>query len=208
MARTAGSHGPKTMEAIGQAGLRLIYEKGYEAMSLRHLATEVGLQVGSLYNHISTKQDLLFGLLRKHMEDLLSSLDEALAPAGDAHQKLQTFAAFHVSYHIARKREVFICYSELRSLDPENYDIIVAMRRAYEQRLITILEDGLAEGRFSVADPQVAAYGILAMLTGVCTWFRPDGRLGADDVVTLYTGMVLDAVGDKTPRPPSSNPED
>jgi AcrR family transcriptional regulator len=196
------------MEAIGQAGLRLIYEKGYEAMSLRHLATEVGLQVGSLYNHISTKQDLLFGLLRKHMEDLLSSLDEALAPAGDAHQKLQTFAAFHVSYHIARKREVFICYSELRSLDSENYDIIVAMRRAYEQRLITILEDGLAEGRFSVADPQVAAYGILAMLTGVCTWFRPDGRLGADDVVTLYTGMVLDAVGDKTPRPPSSNPED
>ncbi|EPY02785.1 TetR/AcrR family transcriptional regulator [Magnetospirillum fulvum] len=195
------------MEAISQAGLRLIYEKGYEAMSLRHLATEVGLQVGSLYNHISTKQDLLFGLLRKHMEDLLSSLDEALAPAGDAHQKLQTFAAFHVSYHIARKREVFICYSELRSLDPENYDIIVAMRRAYEQRLITILEDGLAEGRFSVADPQVAAYGILAMLTGVCTWFRPDGRLGADDVVTLYTGMVLDAVGDKTPRPPSSNPE-
>jgi len=195
------------MEAIGQAGLRLIYEKGYEAMSLRHLATEVGIQVGSLYNHISTKQDLLFGLLRKHMENLLESLDEALAPAGDAHQKLRTFAAFHVSYHIARKREVFICYSELRSLDPENYEVIVAMRRAYEKRLIAILEDGLAEGRFSVADPQVAAYGILAMLTGVCTWFRPNGRLSADDVVALYTGMVLDAVGDKTPRPPSSNSE-
>ncbi|CCG41225.1 TetR/AcrR family transcriptional regulator [Magnetospirillum molischianum] len=188
------------MEAIGKAGLQLIYEKGYEAMSLRHLATEVGIQVGSLYNHISTKQDLLFGLLRKHMENLLESLDKALIPAGDPHQKLQTFVAFHVRYHIARKREVFICYSELRSLDPENYEVIVAMRRAYEERLIAILKDGLAQGRFSVADPQVAAYGILAMLTGVCTWFRPKGRLSAEDVATLYTGMVLDAVGDKTPR--------
>jgi len=188
------------MEAIGKAGLRLIYEKGYEAMSLRHLATEVGIQVGSLYNHISTKQDLLFGLLRKHMEDLLASLDSALAPSGTAHDRLQAFTAFHVSYHIARKREVFICYSELRSLDPENYEAIVALRRAYERRLIAILEDGLSEGRFTVTDPQVAAYGILAMLTGVCTWFRPKGRLSADEVVTLYTGMVLDAVGDKTPR--------
>ena len=35
MARTVGSNGPKTMEAIRKAGLRLIYSQGYEAMSLR-----------------------------------------------------------------------------------------------------------------------------------------------------------------------------
>ncbi|HKU04506.1 MAG TPA: TetR/AcrR family transcriptional regulator, partial [Bradyrhizobium sp.] len=40
MARTVGSYGPKTMEAIRKAGLRLIFEHGYEAMSLRQLAAE------------------------------------------------------------------------------------------------------------------------------------------------------------------------
>ena len=51
------------MEAIRKAGLRLIFEHGYAAMSLRQLAAEVGIQSGSLYNHISTKQELLFDLI-------------------------------------------------------------------------------------------------------------------------------------------------
>ncbi len=194
MARTAGSHGPRTMEAINEAGLKLIFEHGYAAMSLRQLAAEVGIQVGSLYNHISTKQDLLFGLLRVHMETLLQRLDEALAVAGGVEDQLRAFVAFHVDYHIVRKREVFICYSELRSLEPANHAVIVGQRRDYERRLIAILERGIAAGRFAVDDPAVAAYGILAMLTGVCTWFRPDGRLTAGQVVAQYTAMVLNGV--------------
>jgi AcrR family transcriptional regulator len=194
MARTTGSNGPKTLEAINKAGLQLIFEHGYEAMSLRQLASEVGIQVGSLYNHMSTKQDLLFCLLRGHMDDLLERLDQALLGIVDAEAALKAFVAFHVNYHIARKREVFICYSELRSLTPDNYEFIVAMRRVYEQRLIAILERGVADGKFQTADAPVAAYGILAMLTGVCTWFRPKGRLSAQQVVDQYTTMAVDAV--------------
>lgn len=194
MARTTGSRGPKTLEAINTAGLQLIYEHGYEAMSLRHLATEVGIQVGSLYNHMSTKQDLLFSLLRSHMESLLEQLTLALDGCSDPEAALKAFVAFHVHYHIARKREVFICYSELRSLSPDNYETIVAMRRVYEKRLIDILERGAAEGRFRTEDAPVAAYGILSMLTGVCTWFRPKGRLTAQQVADQYTAMVVSAV--------------
>ena len=78
MARTIGSYGPKTLEAIRKAGVRLIFEHGYAAMSLRQLAAEVGIQSGSLYNHISTKQQLLFDLVQDHINELLRQLDLAL----------------------------------------------------------------------------------------------------------------------------------
>ena len=190
MARTIGSHGPKTMEAIRKAGLRLIFEHGYAAMSLRQLAAEVGIQAGSLYNHITTKQDLLFDLIKVHMDELMERLDQALDGISDPEDRLQAFIAFHVGYHITRKREVFICYSELRSLEPKNYEIVVSLRQQYERKLIDILDDGVACGRFTVADTTVAAYGILAMLTGVCTWFKPAGRLTKEEVTGIYTGMV------------------
>lgn len=195
MSRTVGSQGPKTLEAINKAGLRLFYEHGYEAVSLRQLASEVGIQVGSLYNHISTKQELLFGLLCTHMENLLAALDQRLAGVEGAEARLRTFIAFHVGYHIARRQEVFICYSELRSLGPEQYEVVVGMRHDYERRLIGILEAGVVEGAFSLEDVPVAAYGILAMLTGVCSWFRPKGRRTAAEVVAIYTDMVLKSVG-------------
>ena len=47
-------------------------------LDTRQLAAEVGIQAGSLYNHISTKQDLLFDLVQDHINDLLRELDLAL----------------------------------------------------------------------------------------------------------------------------------
>ena len=194
MARTIGSHGPTTLEAIRKAGVRLIFEHGYEAMSLRQLAAEVGIQAGSLYNHISTKQDLLFDLVQDHINDLLRELDLALEGKADPVEQLRAFVAFHVTYHMTRKREVFIANSELRSLDAKNYDAVVSLRGAYEQRLAQILTDGVSDGVFEVVDIQVATFAIIALLTGLCTWYRPGGRLTRDAIIASHEKLVLSGV--------------
>jgi AcrR family transcriptional regulator len=201
MARTIGSHGPKTMEAIRKAGLRLIFEHGYAAMSLRQLAAEVGIQSGSLYNHISTKQELLFDLIRDHINELLGQLDRALQDKQRPADRLRAFVAFHVTYHMTRKREVFIANSELRSLEPKNYEAIVALRGAYEQRLAEILAEGLSEGEFEIVDIQVATFAILALLTGLTAWYRPSGRLTREAIVAAHERLVLSGVtADTAPR--------
>ena len=194
MARTIGSHGPKTMKAIRKAGLRLIFEHGYAAMSLRQLAAEVGIQSGSLYNHISTKQELLFEQIRDHINELLRQLDRALQGKTRPVEKLRAFTAFHVTYHMTRKREVFIANSELRSLQPKNYEAIVALRGAYEQRLAEILSEGVSEGEFEVVDIQVATFAIIALLTGLTAWYRPGGRLTKEAIVAAHEKLVLSSV--------------
>ena len=192
MGRTAGSNGQRTAAAIRRAGLRLIYRRGFEAMSLRDLAAEVGIQAASLYHHIRTKQDLLFDLIREHMENLLSQTDAALekAPAGST-ERLRAFIAHHVLYHLEKKQEVFVANFELRALEPQHHATIVTMRRAYEGKLISLLDVGVAAGEFEIRDTRITAYAILAMLTGACTWYKPEGRLTKAEVVELHTDMVL-----------------
>jgi AcrR family transcriptional regulator len=205
MARTIGSYGPKTLEAIRKAGLRLIFEHGYAAMSLRDLAAEVGIQVGSLYNHISTKQELLFELVQDHVNELLRQLDLALEEKKSPEEKLRAFVAFHVSYHMSRKREVFIANSELRSLEPKNYEAIVALRSAYEARLARILSEGVSEGVFEVVDIRVATFAILALLTGICNWYRPSGRLTKEAIIAAHEKLVLSGVSPQAASVPSRN---
>jgi AcrR family transcriptional regulator len=192
MGRTAGSNGQRTAAAIRSVGLRLIYRRGFEAMSLRELAAEVGVQAASLYNYIRTKQDLLFDLIRDHMENLLAQTDAALeaAPAG-ATARLRAFVAHHVTYHLEKKQEVFVANFELRALGPEHYATVIAMRRAYEDKLIALLDAGAAAGEFEIGDARITAYAILAMLTGACTWYKPEGRLTRAELVALHTDMVL-----------------
>ena len=192
MTRTVGSNGPATADAIRKAGLRLIHKHGYEGMSLRLLAAEVGLQQASLYHHFPTKPALLTGLVRGHMETLLLETDAAL-PDGRAGalDRLRSVIRHHLTYHVERQAEVFIGNSELRSLEPENRRVIIDLRRAYEQRLIRILEAGQDEGVLRIADVQTVAFAILAMLTGICTWYRPEGRLSVAELIEVHTDLIL-----------------
>ena len=194
MARTVGSSGAKTADAIRAAGVDLIYRHGFEAMSLRQLAAEVGLQPGSLYKYFDTKQSLLFDIVREHMETLLRKLGEALEGVEGPEARLRAFVAFHLSYHMRLKELVFIAQSEIRSLEPANRAAVVALRRRYEAVLEEILEAGRGAGLFRNADVHVTAFAILAMLTGICQWYRPDGRLGEDELVATHVALVMDGV--------------
>jgi AcrR family transcriptional regulator len=195
MARIAGSNGPRTAAAIRRASLRLIHRHGFEAMSLRDLAAEVGLQPASLYNHIDSKQALLFGLIQDHLETLLARTAEALAAAApDPLARLKAFIANHVAYHLERGAEVYAANFELRALEKRNLDAVLALRRRYEDILTTLLEEGAAAGTLRLTEARVTAYAILAMLTGVCSWYKPTGRLDADGLIAVHTDLVLRGV--------------
>ncbi|MBK1658636.1 TetR/AcrR family transcriptional regulator [Paracraurococcus ruber] len=195
MARTTGSNGARTHAAIRAAATGLIYRQGFAAMNLRDLAAEVGIQPGSLYNHIDSKQALLFDLMQDHMAALLAGTDAALDAAGPAlMDRLRAFLDHHVLYHMERREEIAIANSELRALEPENRARIVALRSAYEARLTALLREGVAAGLLSVPDVAVTAYAMLAMLTGICSWYRPDGRLGKEELVALHTALALNGI--------------
>jgi len=193
MARTAGSHSDITGPRIQRAALTLFARHGYAAVSMRQIAGEVGVQAGALYNYTPDKQSLLFGLMRDHMEELLAAWCSR-SPAAGALARLEDFSRFHISFHLGRPEEVFIAYMELRNLSPENFTVIEGLRRDYEDALEGILRDGVAEGVFDVPDPKIATLAVIAMLTGVNTWYRAAGRLSLEEVETIYWDMVRKAV--------------
>lgn len=193
MARTAGSHSDITGPRVRAAALRLFAQDGYAAVSMRAIAGEVGVQAGALYNYTPDKQSLLFDLMRGHMTDLLAQLPE---PAeDDPLTRLRSFVDFHLGFHADRPDEVFIAYMELRNLEPDNFAQIEVLRRRYEDHLEAILKDGVAQGVFDVADTKIATLAVIAMLTGVNTWFRAGGRLSLAQVSAQYWDMVRKAVG-------------
>jgi AcrR family transcriptional regulator len=178
-----------------KAGLNLIYEHSYQAFTLRQLADKVGLKVGSLYNYIDSKHDLLARLVVAHLEDLLESAARAIPEDGDPIEGIVAFVRFHLNYHMDKKKEVSIGSSELRSLEPRTYRRVVAMRRQYEQILVRLLDRAKRARLISTTDTQVAAYAILAMLTGICAWYNPKGRLRKEELLELHTNLVLKGLG-------------
>ncbi len=189
MARKTGSRAEITGPLIRQAALRLFARHGYGAVSMRQIAAEVGVQAGALYLYTRDKQSLLFELMRAHMEELLAAWEEEEKGDG-AQAQLVAFARFHIRFHLERPEAVFLAYMELRALSDENFARIEALRQRYEDALAEILRQGAAAGQFHIVDLRLTTMSIIAMLTGVNTWYREGGRLSRAQVGAIYADMV------------------
>ncbi len=216
MARKTGSHAEITGPRVRAAAQKLFARMGYAAVSMRRIAEEVGVQAGALYLYTPDKQSLLFDLMRTHMEELLAAWSAARA-AGKGEEKgkeddplarLEAFVRFHIRFHLARPDAVFIAYMELRNLEAENFAAIEALRKAYEDELEAILADGRAAGLFDVPDTKLATMALIAMLTGVNTWYREGGRLSRERIESIYVDMALGAVGARAGRGQAGGPID
>ena len=193
MARKTGSHSDITGPKVREAALRLFAKHGYAAVSMRQIAAEVDVQAGALYLYTPDKQTLLYDLLYSHMGEVLEAW-RAVDCSGTPDQQLEIFARFHIRFHLARPDAVFISYMELRNLDGSNFQRLQTMRKAYEDELEAILIAGQTAGRFKCDDTKLTTMALIAMLNGVLTWYRPDGRLTLDRVEQIYAEMVLKAV--------------
>ena len=193
MARKSGSHADITGPKVRDAAERLFARHGYAAVSMRQIAAAVGVQAGALYLYTPDKEALLFDLLKTHMDELIAAW--AVEPRGATPVgALEGFVRFHIRHHMERAEAVFLSYMELRNLGPANFAVIEGLRRSYEDELETILRAGQADGSLAVPDTKLATLAIIAMLTGVNTWFREGGRLSRDRVEAVYWDMVRKSV--------------
>ena len=188
--RRGRSAGENTAEEIRSVALDLFYKRGFQATTLRDIAAKVGIQVGSLYNHIASKGELLFEIMENIMLDLLEE-QRQYAETPDVVERMRLLVYHHVKFHGERAEEVFVGNSELRSLNRPQRARIVGLRHEYEQMFQNELEDGIRQGKFLPVDVQVTAYGILAMTTWVSSWYSSRGRLSLEEIAEIYTSQVL-----------------
>jgi AcrR family transcriptional regulator len=194
--RKAGSVGTVTKKRIWAAAIDLMAEHGYEAASMRMLAKDVGLQAPSIYGYVASKQDLLFDIMVHGQRELLRRLRAEVLGQSDPVAQLTSFVRLHIEFFLSRPNEVRVVSTELKSLTPRNRRKLIALRDQYDQALKDILQAGSSAGDFNVSDVALAEKVIMAMLSGVLSWYRPDGRLSDQELIRYYTEMVFRLVQD------------
>ncbi|MCW3768063.1 TetR/AcrR family transcriptional regulator [Paenarthrobacter sp. PAE-2] len=178
-------------EVIRAEAAKLFFERGYDATSLRQVAAASGLRVGSLYNHIDSKEHLLLQIMGGVMDDLMGSMRLAVDFDGDAVARLRAALAAHLRFHAERAQEVFIGNAELRSLSEEARDVVIAKRHEYELLLQDLIEEAGRAGLADVVDARLHVYSFVAQATHIAGWFKPGGRMSLDEIVEIYTRLAL-----------------
>lgn len=173
----------------------LFADRGFRSTSMKDVAEALGVRAPSLYNHVASKQDILFAIMDTAMNRALAALDQALVGADDVEEELRRATESLVLDFLRFPAEVTICNTEVRSLDAANRAAIVAKRDRYAARIREIIERGCLSGTFRTRSPRLAAFAVLELGNGAKSWFRPDGRYTDVDVAQEYGEFALRLVG-------------
>src|SRR5688572_13642543 len=131
MALAEKARSPRRTELIGIAA-RLFSERGYHGTSMQHLADALGLQRGSLYAHIGSKEELLFDVVEEGAARFLERGAEAAHMDAPAAERLRAFLAGHIATVVEHLDASTVFLNEWRYLSPDLRALVQEKRDEYE----------------------------------------------------------------------------
>jgi AcrR family transcriptional regulator len=180
-----------TERQIREEATILFYEQGYHATSMREIAAAVGIKAGSLYNHFSGKQEILYTIALESIQTLLNGARDALDGLEHPEEQLRTLIRWHVYYHAKHRFAAKVADDQLHALELGPRAKVVAVRDEYEEIWKSILHEGAGRGDWNLSDRSIVAFGIATMCTAVAIWYRDDGRLSPDEIADIYADLAL-----------------
>jgi len=183
-------------QAIEDVASDLFRERGYAATSIRDIARALSVQGASLYAHVTSKEDVLWGIVDRAAGRFEAAAERAEHDAqarrpGDPAEALAALVRAHVGVLTGHVDEAGVFVHEWRALGPERRAGILDRRDAYEARFRRRIEEGIAIGAFAMTDPAIATSALLSALNGVATWYDPDGRLPAGRIADHLVDLSL-----------------
>jgi AcrR family transcriptional regulator len=171
---------------------RLFAEKGYHGTSIGDLAEAMGVQKGSLYAHIASKQDLLYETMAEGARAFHAGLD-AIDDHLPAPEKIRLALRSHLRVVAEQLDVATVFVQEWRYLEGQRRDEIVAERRRYEDRIRAFFGEGRELGDLRTdLDDATAALLLLSAANWAYTWLQP-GR-DTDELADRFYDLLVNGM--------------
>jgi TetR/AcrR family transcriptional regulator, cholesterol catabolism regulator len=177
---------------------RLFAERGYHGTSIGDLAKALGVQKGSLYAHIESKQDLLHEAMREGAEAFHAALDE-IPEDLKVTERIRLALRAHLRVVKEQLDVATVFVREWRYLQGERAEEFLAERRRYEERFRALFREGRELGELRTdLDDQAAVLLVLSAANWAYTWLPPDAD--TDELADRFFAILVDGVrGYSTP---------
>lgn len=185
----------KRREQMVKGAVRLFIEKGFHRTTTREIAKESGFSIGTLYEYIRSKEDVLYLVCDAIYDEVSSRLTEQLDTEQKGLGRLKN--AISSFFHIVNdmQDEVLVMYQEAKSLPKEALSYVLQKEREMTRMIKKIIKDCLLEeGQTNVSDKKAELIANNILVQGHMWAFRRwaiQKNFSISDYIALQTEQIL-----------------
>jgi AcrR family transcriptional regulator len=158
-------------DQIIETATTLFKSKGFSGSSMRDLANEVGIEAGSLYSHVSSKDEILQTICFNMANKFLNHIDTILAEENCTNEeKLNLAIQGHARIITEDINSTSVFWNEWKYMQEPWLSDFSKMQIEYETKFKSILEIGMAEEEFCIDDLTFTTMAMLSSLNGLQKW--------------------------------------
>ncbi|WP_137389672.1 TetR/AcrR family transcriptional regulator [Rhodoligotrophos defluvii] len=203
------SDDPGTRERMLEAAAELFLRQGFATTTIRQIAESCGVTPGAIYNHFSSKDEILYSIISFTQGTAEKEMHLALQRgSGDPKMRLYQVARALTSINCRYRINALASNKEYRGLEEPYLSEILAGRRRLRGYIERVLEEGGDAGVFILPQvagkpsARIAGIAIGDMCIRAAEWFRPDGPATVEELAREYALMALRCVGVNDFMPP------
>jgi AcrR family transcriptional regulator len=184
-----------TQKRLLTAAVSLFSRKGYMATTTREVAALLGMQKASLYNHIESKEDLLYLTCKSSLESIRADVETAIREIHDPLERTRVLICAHVESLLRDFEEHTTTLAEMHALSPGRLAQITALRKGYVDFVRSVLQDAQNAGALR---PDIGAkylcLSLMGLMDRVLVWYRRRGPLSPAQLGQLLAVIFLTGV--------------
>lgn len=194
---------PLTRERVLDVASELFIQEGAANISLRKIASALGVTPMALYRHVENKEDLLAQVLRRGFEEFHVYLSRD-APGLRGAERLRVVATGFFAFALERASYFDLMFLGRPLPDAPNQPASVREVAVPTFKLLRdCVEEGMEDGDFQGEDPHRTAVTLLAQATGMVAlhrtglfgWSEAEARGQFQDAVEeVLAGILVDPV--------------
>ncbi|UZO81150.1 TetR/AcrR family transcriptional regulator [Aquimarina sp. ERC-38] len=160
----------RKLEIIEAAAI-LFKEKGFSAVTMRDLATAMGIKAASLYNHITSKQEILSLIIIRLAETFTEGMNTIVNSDLSPIEKIEKIIRLHIEITLTNADGLASLNNDWMHLEEKNLEYFKNMRVAYEENFRSIIVDGVQEGTIQPYDIEIMVFSTLSTLRTLYLWY-------------------------------------
>lgn len=198
-------------EDILWAAAEVLRHNGYEATTMKDIASQVNLTAASLYHHFKSKDFLLLNVLEVGLNLTIAKLEPITQSDLSYAEKLEQMISSHIMSVTSNTAVGAAMVFEIRALLNmtasgenndgtseqefiERRDQFFVRRDYFESLFRNIIKAGVVAGEFRQVDHAIVAKAMLGAHNWVGIWYKDGGRLTGEEVADVMMDTFLTAL--------------
>ena len=181
-------------EIIIVQAAKLFKEKGYKAASMRELATALGVEAASLYNHIESKNDLLNAICMNVANRYTSHINSIESEQSTVINKFEKLLRFHVKEMMVNYEEVYVTDHDWRNMEEPHLSEYREMRRNYRKQFASVVQKGIDQKEIKPIDANSIVMISINAIAAVDQWHRIVHKVNSKDLEDNIVTILVDGI--------------